>query len=650
MADPNLLDVLIIGGGFSGLSAARELARLGVRFQLIDSFQTHLGGRAFGYGAHPVKSAPEVRFDHGAQYVGDLQDELMQFIRKEMPEALVNGAAKRKPYPWEVMLLGGKRYCFRADESTFGIPGCPPGMSALDLLGMVILIAEIELIERAIDVREPWRSPQMILDLDKMTVAEWLDRPYVTKTVSDLMRISVEALLSVEPEEISPFYLFWYCACNDGFLNEINDSEGGPQQYWLNTSMSNVAEKYAEPILGSVRRGTRARKIELVDDGVRVDLDDGTTVAAKKVIVAMSPHTASRIEYVPEPPAARRALMSMPMGRTIKCQVYYKSPWWRDSKGHQFDGYVGGANYPVLWVMDNSPEDGNYVLMTFTVGAQADALGPNPTHETIVETVTKALAYLFDDDRALATSEEFIELVSYAWTPAESHVGGGPNTIMTPGSMTGEDAPIRALNEPWDDKVFFASAENALKVAPTSTQTDYDWLGAEHMPEYDAAGNLTNEGPFTTRYSDMREDLGYMNGAIVSGKYAAHRVAKSLGNASYDPSIDGTERISGVRVRKAAPVAPFTEGEIMQLFKKLESEVNTAIAGSAPASWLEMTVRRALVDMGKVEAIDQREDAMDHLREAVVTAAGHVTASARSIITDALEQLDTAIVGARARR
>ena len=56
------------------------------------------------------------------------------------------------------------------------------------------------------------------------------------------------------------------------------------------------------------------------------------------------------------------------MGTTLKCQVFYKEPFWRDSNGYSYDGYVGGANYPILWVMDNSgtgPE-GPFVLMTFT--------------------------------------------------------------------------------------------------------------------------------------------------------------------------------------------------------------------------------------------------------------------------------------------
>ena len=39
-------DVLIIGGGWTGVSAATELAKLGVDFQLLEADPVRLGGRA----------------------------------------------------------------------------------------------------------------------------------------------------------------------------------------------------------------------------------------------------------------------------------------------------------------------------------------------------------------------------------------------------------------------------------------------------------------------------------------------------------------------------------------------------------------------------------------------------------------------------
>ena len=40
-------------------------------------------------------------------------------------------------------------------------------------------------------------------------------------------RTETSRLLSVEPTQISPYYLLWYTACNGGLLNEVNDGAGG---------------------------------------------------------------------------------------------------------------------------------------------------------------------------------------------------------------------------------------------------------------------------------------------------------------------------------------------------------------------------------------------------------------------------------------
>ena len=150
-----------------------------------------------------------------------------------------------------------------------------------------------------------------------------------------------------------------------------------------------------------------------------------------------------RIAWTPEPPPERRALFDLPMGKTIKCQLFYDARWWYASNGLKYDGYVGGAEFPICWVMDNTPPEGAvagpFVLMTFTVGAQVDKLGTNPTDAHIQQVVLDALVFLFQDERA----RQIDRIVIHRWVPADPFVGGGPNTVFTPGVLTG--APGRLL-------------------------------------------------------------------------------------------------------------------------------------------------------------------------------------------------------------
>lgn len=510
--------VLIIGGGFTGISAAADLAAAGVDFQLLEAHPARIGGRVRSFG-HRVgdPGSREYFFEHGAQYIGASQSEIFQLAQRHLPHAIIDGFAARLPWSDQVTVLQGKRHVNSRDEWLFGIGGIPPELDVWTTLAVLLLIQEIEAIERAIHVTEPWASPPEIAALDEVTLAQWFSRPWIPPHARDLVTISVQALLSAEAHEISALYFFWYCACNGGFLNLINDEAGGPQQYYLATGLGALLERIAAPFQDRIHVGCPvarvAQKKRANGSGyVQVTLQDGAVWEADKVIVAMSPSTAGRLSYDPPLQGERKALFSVPMGRTIKCVVFYDTPWWRDSHGRRYSGYAGAASSPVLWVMDNSPpgpeNKGVHALMTFTVGEAADSLGPYPSREAVERHVTEALAFLFDDPRALSTSPHFIELVSATWNPAESWVGGGPNMLLKPGMLTGSDRPARLLNEPWNDLIYFASAETARKLAPSGA------------PTWTPGADPTQPGV----YSDHRQGLGYLDGAVIAGRYVAAQV------------------------------------------------------------------------------------------------------------------------------
>jgi monoamine oxidase len=252
------------------------------------------------------------------------------------------------------------------------------------------------------------------------------------------------------------------------------------------------------------------------------------------------------------------------MGRTVKCTVFSDTPWWRDSHGRRYTGLAAAASSPVLWVMDYTPpgpdNKGVYALMTFTVGEFADGLGTYPSREEITRSVTEALAFLFDDTRALSTSEHFIELVPATWNAAESWVGGGPNMLLKPGMLSGEGCAGSALNEPWNDVVFFASAETSRKIEPSGD------------PVYTPGSDPTQMGT----YSDHRQGLGYLDGAVISGRYVAAQV---MGNTPAPRAALATA---------PAPLAPdepqsLSPDQVKQVLTLLCEALHAASAIQVPA-------------------------------------------------------------------
>jgi monoamine oxidase len=72
------VDVIIVGAGASGLSAAKELARLGVSYVVIEGSH-RIGGRAYS-----EEIAPGVWFDLGCSYLHQAETNPLVAIADEM--------------------------------------------------------------------------------------------------------------------------------------------------------------------------------------------------------------------------------------------------------------------------------------------------------------------------------------------------------------------------------------------------------------------------------------------------------------------------------------------------------------------------------------------------------------------------------------
>ena len=99
---------------------------------------------------------------------------------------------------------------------------------------------------------------------------------------------------------------------------------------------------------------------------VRVAASAGTYVAPS-VLVTVPKAVTSRIRFNPElPPSYAQYFTRQPSGATVKCQLVYRSPFWR---AEGLNGIVVSESGPIDLVYDNSPPEGNPgVLVAFAEG------------------------------------------------------------------------------------------------------------------------------------------------------------------------------------------------------------------------------------------------------------------------------------------
>jgi monoamine oxidase len=176
------------------------------------------------------------------------------------------------------------------------------------------------------------------------------------------------------------------------------------------------------------------RSIRQQDGHVLVHTDRGT-VRAKRVIVAVPPPLVLDIDWHPHLPDARRNLLRrMPMGKLMKCDAVYATPFWR-SAGLSGSGVA--AEGVTRAVFDNSPADGHVgVLLAFVGGGSWKAVGRLPKAERRRQ-VLAGFAQMFGE-QALHP----IEYTEHDWT-LEPWTTGAPTALPRLGAITHYGSSIR---------------------------------------------------------------------------------------------------------------------------------------------------------------------------------------------------------------
>jgi monoamine oxidase len=117
-----------------------------------------------------------------------------------------------------------------------------------------------------------------------------------------------------------------------------------------------IATKIAKQLGSSVVLNAPVRQITQSSSGVTVQSDQGA-VNAKRVIVAIPPALAGRIDYEPILPFQRDQLTQRyGQGTMTKVAAVYRTPFWRDAG---LNGSAVTTDGPVTATFDDSPPSGS---------------------------------------------------------------------------------------------------------------------------------------------------------------------------------------------------------------------------------------------------------------------------------------------------
>lgn len=267
-----------------------------------------------------------------------------------------------------------------------------------------------------------------------MTFATWLSRNVVSRDARNLLKTVIKAIWACEPRDVSLLHVLFYIHSGGG-LDDLIGTSGGAQQDRVVGGTHLLATRLAGELGDRVLLGRPVRRIRHDHDGVTVVTDGGEDLHARRVIVAVHPALAGRIDYVPTLPAARDQLTQrMPMGSIIKCMAIYDDPFWRREG---LNGQAFSPEGPISLTFDNSPPSGSPgVLLGFLEATEARKLSAVSAAERR-DVVVGAFTRLFGP-RA-AKPQRYLDK---DWS-VEPFTRGCYTAIMPPGTWTAFGPALR---------------------------------------------------------------------------------------------------------------------------------------------------------------------------------------------------------------
>ena len=408
-------DVCVVGAGYAGLSAARELTRAGRDVVVLEA-RDRVGGRIWTVERHGH------RFDVGGAWLGAGQEAVRGLARElgvDTHPTFTTGA--------KVFSIGPDAH---ADIRRYD--GLTPRLSPIALASLGLGMARIDMMAKRVPLDAPWEA-RRARAWDARSAGNWVARNSSPGAGRDLLDAAVRGLMTCDPSEVSLLHLL-YLVRSAGGIQPLLSVEGGYQQDLVVGGAATMAELVARELGDRVRLDAPVREIAQSDRGVTVTAD-AVTVDAARVVVAAPPALAADIAYSPALPVDRAQLMErMPAGSISKFVVIYRDPFWR-AAGCSGESVAMGS--PIEATYDAGPPDGSVgVLAAFAFGPHGRALA-NLAPDTRRAAVLAALTARFG-----AAAGDPLELVEQDWA-AETWSRGCFMAHMAPGVLTQYGHAIR---------------------------------------------------------------------------------------------------------------------------------------------------------------------------------------------------------------
>jgi monoamine oxidase len=408
-------DVIVVGAGLAGLTAARQIAKAGKSVIVLEA-RDRVGGRVLN---HSLGNGDYSEL--GAMFIGPTQDHIAALASDV-------GVGTFPTYNTgnNVFWATGRRLEYPNNTPLGTAP--PDPVVAGDIAAAVL---QLDQMSQSVPVDSPWTSSSAE-EWDRQTLDTWLrEHSSGSAEFMAVTSAATEAIFGCEPRDLSLLYTLFYIAAsgneqNPGTFERNFNTGGGAQESRFVGGAQTVPLKVAAALGSRVSLNAPVRKITQTSSGVTV-VADPFTATAKRVIVAIPPALAQRIDYSPAlPPLRDQLTQHMPQGTLMKFEAIYPTPFWR-AKG--LSGQAVSENGPIKVTFDTSPQDGSPGIMMGFIGGHEARVWEDRSASDRRAAALQNLANYFGPEALNPT-----DVVEFNWS-TEVWNRGCPVAVLAPGTL-----------------------------------------------------------------------------------------------------------------------------------------------------------------------------------------------------------------------
>ena len=413
-ATPSDVDVVVVGAGLSGLTAARQLRRHGLKVHLLEA-RARTGGRMI---RQTTRTGAVI--DMGGQWGGETHHRFKKLVEELGIERFPSYYDGQGVLVWDGQRVvadmatkpSNSVLLFEADQIQQPAEEVAKAKQAMKAFRAIVA---------SVNPARPWTAPNAT-ELDRTTIRAWCEK----NSSSRLSDFELEWLSVVggsggfDPWDASILHLAW--------TQSVAPQDEAPESWLLKGAAGQIAERLTTELQPFISLNAPAHAIEQDGNGVSIRFGQGLTIKAKAAIVAIPPPLRQRITFTPDLPAETRSfLQRSPMGSMIKVFAIYNTAFWRNSNLNGFG--VGNLKTLELTADSSLPSGSPGILASFVTASAAVAFQQKTAKEQRQAVLEDLIAYWGPE----AGAPE--ELIIQNWNH-EAWSTGAFTSFVTPGAWT----------------------------------------------------------------------------------------------------------------------------------------------------------------------------------------------------------------------